>query len=199
MTGEKVKPLIIWKYANPQCFKNIKKNNLPVDFFSNKNAWTTSGIFETSLKALDQKIRFQKRNILLFLDNAISHADISLKNAKLQFFPANTTSILQQMDQGIIQATKINCRKTQFQNLIMKLANKKEKCCSELLKEVYILQAIYWLKNAWEAVLPLTIISCFVTCRFKTSWEGIHYTCIYVFVYIRQFSPFDACNCTLTR
>ena len=41
MTGEKVKPLIIWKYANPQCY------------LSNKNAWMTSGVFETWLKALD--------------------------------------------------------------------------------------------------------------------------------------------------
>ena len=173
MMGEKMKPLIIWKYANPRCFKNINKNNLPVDYFSNKNAWMTSGVFETWLKAFDRKMMFQKRKILLFLDNATSHAEISLKNIKLQFFPANTTSILQPMDQGIIQTTKIRYRKIQLQNLITRLEKEKEKCCSELLKEVDILQAIYWVKNAWEAVLPQTITKCFAKCGFKTSREGI--------------------------
>ena len=123
MTGEKVKPLIILKYANPQCY------------LSNKNAWLTSGVFETWLKALDQRMRFQKRKILLFVDNGTSHADISLKNIKLQFFPANTTSILQPIDQGIIQATKIKYRKMQLQNLIVRFEKEKEKCCSEILRK----------------------------------------------------------------
>ena len=113
----------------------------------------TSGLFETYLKALHWKMRFQKRKTLLFLDYATSHADISLKNIKLQFFPASTTSILQPVDQGIIQATKIRHRKMQMQNLIMMLEKEKEKCCSELLKEVDVLQAIYRVKNAWKAVL----------------------------------------------
>ena len=86
---------------------------------------------------------------------------------------------------GTIQATKTNYRKMQLQNLIMRLEKEKEKCCSELLKEVDVLQAIHWMRNACEAVLPLTITECFVKCWFKTSLERIHYTWTYVFVYIR--------------
>ena len=44
----------------------------------------------------------------------------------------------------------------------MRLEKEKGKCCSELLKEADVLQAIYWVKIAWEAVLPLTITKCFV-------------------------------------
>ena len=88
------------------------------------------------------------------------------------------------MDHDIIQATKIKYTKIQLQNLIIRLEKEKEKCCSELLKEVDVLQAIYWVKNAWEAVLPLTMTKCFVKCGFKTSCEGIHYTCVCVFAYI---------------
>ena len=59
MAGERVKSLSTWKYVNPWCFKNIKKKKLlPVDYFSNKNARMTFGIFETWLKALDWKMRF---------------------------------------------------------------------------------------------------------------------------------------------
>lgn len=67
----------------------------------------------------------------------------------------------------------------------MRLQKEKEKYCSEFLIEVEVLQAIYWEKNAWEAVLLLTITKCFTKCGFKTSQEGIHYTCIYVFEYVR--------------
>ena len=35
--------LVIWKHANPGCFKD----QLSVEYYSNKNAWMTSGVFET--------------------------------------------------------------------------------------------------------------------------------------------------------
>ena len=40
--GENVNPLVIWRYANPRCFKGIKKDQLSVEYYSNKNAWMTS-------------------------------------------------------------------------------------------------------------------------------------------------------------
>ena len=108
LLGEKVKPLVIWRYANPHCFKGIKKNQLSVEYYSNKNAWMTSGVFETWLKKLNRKMASEKRKILLFLHNASSHPTVEYSNEKLQFFPPNTTSMLQPMDQGIIQATKVS-------------------------------------------------------------------------------------------
>ena len=64
--GEKVKPLVIWKYANSHCFKGIKKDQLSVEYYSNQNAWMTSGLFETWLKNLDHKIAFKKKDIVIF-------------------------------------------------------------------------------------------------------------------------------------
>ena len=75
----------------------------------------TSGVFETRLKKLNRKMAFEKRKIFLFLDNASSHPTVEYSNVKLQFFPPNTTSVLQPMDQGIIQATKLKFRKLQRQ------------------------------------------------------------------------------------
>ena len=187
MTGEKVKMLIIWKYANPLCFKTIKKKNLPVDYFANKNAWITSGVFETWLKALDWKMRFSK--ILLFLDNPLSHADINFS------LPTQHQSYSQWNGSGYYSSNKNKVQKDATAKFDYEAWKRKGK----VLQWVDALQAIYWVKNIWEAVLPLTIIKCFVKCGFKTSWESIHYICILVSVYVRQFFPFYACNCTRTR
>lgn len=37
--SEKIKPLVIGKSQNPRCFKNVKKQNLPVNYYANKTAW----------------------------------------------------------------------------------------------------------------------------------------------------------------
>ena len=66
----------------------------------------TSGVFETWLKKLNRKMPFKKRKVLVFLDNASSYPTVEYSNVKLQFFPPNTTSMLQPMDQDITQATK---------------------------------------------------------------------------------------------
>jgi len=39
--GGKEKPVVIWKYENPRCFKNLNKNLLPVSYFSQFKAWMT--------------------------------------------------------------------------------------------------------------------------------------------------------------
>ncbi|CAF3330341.1 unnamed protein product [Rotaria sp. Silwood2] len=42
---EKLKPVVIGKYAKPRCFKNIDIKKLPVQWFSNRTAWMNSKIF----------------------------------------------------------------------------------------------------------------------------------------------------------
>lgn len=113
MTGEKIQPLVIGKARQPRCFKKIKPENLPVMYRNNKRAWMNSSVYEDWLKRLDKKMKRQKRKIVLFVDNAPSHPDISLENINLKFLPANTTSKTQPMDQGIIQTTKLKFRKRQ--------------------------------------------------------------------------------------
>nr|XP_002736427.2 PREDICTED: tigger transposable element-derived protein 4-like [Saccoglossus kowalevskii] len=118
MVGDKEKPLVIGKSTKPRCFKNIKSKNLSVDYYANKKAWMNSKIFEDWLCKFDRKMRRQGRKILLFADNAPSHPTINLKNIKLQFLPANTTSKSQLMDQGIIQTTKLKYRKRQLRHIV---------------------------------------------------------------------------------
>ena len=143
MVGDKETPLVIWKTLNPRCFKRVNKKTLPVEYHANKKAWMTSGIFETWLKKFDKRMGRKGRKVLLFLDNATSHSNVQLCNVKLKYLPANTTSILQPLDQGIILAMKRKYRKTQLRYIITQMERSKEKDCSQLLKEINVLKAIH--------------------------------------------------------
>ena len=130
-----------------------------------------SGVFETWLKKLNRKMAFEKRK-MLFLDNASSHPTVEYSNVKLQFFPPNTTSVLQPMDQGIIQATKLKFRKLQWQKHDHHYGTHKEKCASEIWKKIDALQAITWIKKAWDSVTPETIQKCVQRCGFQAGNKG---------------------------
>ena len=71
------------------------------------------------------------------------------------FLPKNTTSPLQPLDAGIIQnfkVSRVNDKKT----------------ASEIVKEVDVLKAIRWVKEAWNQVDEETIRKCFRKCGFST-------------------------------
>ncbi|XP_025409564.1 tigger transposable element-derived protein 6-like [Sipha flava] len=93
MAGEMEKPLVIGKAAKPRCFKTIDVEKLPVSWYSNKKAWMTG-------------------------NNAVCHSKLDLSNIKLAWFPPNTTSITQPMDQGIIYCVKLYYRRLLMQSLI---------------------------------------------------------------------------------
>ncbi|XP_069110032.1 tigger transposable element-derived protein 6-like [Argopecten irradians] len=117
-TGEKLKPLVIGKAKQPRCFRNLKSSKMPVTWSHNRKAWMDSYIFGEWIKDVDRQMKREKRNILMFLDNATSHAkDIKLDNVKLKFLPANCTSHLQPLDQGIIRAFKARYRSKMMKSL----------------------------------------------------------------------------------
>ena len=68
----------------------------------------TQKIMQDFLTSFDEKMRTAKRKIILFMDNAGPHPDnIQLTNVKVIFFPPNTTSVSQPLDQGIIKNFKV--------------------------------------------------------------------------------------------
>ena len=85
---------------------------------------------------------------------------------KLKFLPANTTSKSQPMDQCIIQTIKLKFCKRQLRHVISEMEKDKSKCGSELLKNINILQAIYWINRSWQEVETSTIQKCFAKCGF---------------------------------
>ena len=84
----------------------------------------------------------------MFLDNAPVHPpDIKLENIKLNFFPENTTSVIQPMDQGIIRTFKIYYRRYLLKHII---ANATVALTADDIN-VTALDAVCWIDSAWSA------------------------------------------------
>ncbi|XP_053392576.1 tigger transposable element-derived protein 6-like [Mercenaria mercenaria] len=155
MTGEKLKPVVIGKSKKPRCFGSVSVESLPVTYYNNRKAWMLTTTMVDWLKSVDRKMRAQNRKILLFLDNVPVHPDITLSNVKLQFFPPNTTSLLQPMDAGIIQTMKLKYRKRQMQHVLMEMDKHTAKTGPQVLRDITVLET-----------KEVTVIKCFKKCGF---------------------------------
>ncbi|XP_061704502.1 tigger transposable element-derived protein 4-like [Cydia pomonella] len=159
MSGtEKRKLLVIGKSKNPRGFKNIKQ--LPVTYKANKSAWMTSQIFEEEVRKWDAELK--SRKILLLVDNCPAHPIISnLRNIELAFFPANTTSILQPMDQSVIKSLKGHYRRKMLMDMIE----------TDGKVSINMLQAVNFLSKAWQEVTAATIQHSFLHAGLCSSQE----------------------------
>ncbi|XP_050338691.1 tigger transposable element-derived protein 6-like [Bactrocera neohumeralis] len=149
----KRKLLVIGKYNNPRCFKNVK--TLPVDYCANNKSWMTSQTFTDYLKKWDCELIKAKTKILLLVDNCSAHPQVHLHNIKPHFLPPNITSVLQPMDQGVINSLKQSYRK----QLLMKIMDLLEE--ANPAKAVSLLDAVNMLSVAWESVSKETNGNCF--------------------------------------
>jgi hypothetical protein len=87
----------VGKSKSPHCFRGIKK--LPLDYYSQRNAWMDSRIFLEIVTKFNKRMKKEKRNVLLFIDNFSGHLlDNEFSNVKIVYLPANTTSLLQPLD-----------------------------------------------------------------------------------------------------
>lgn len=104
--------LRLGKAANPRCFKHLNVKQLSVPWRSNRSSWMTTTLFDEWLISVNRTKNKEKRNILLFIDHAPCHnADLEYSNVIVKFFPPNTTSRLQRLDQGIKKNFKCFYRK----------------------------------------------------------------------------------------
>ena len=60
-TGERRKPVVIGKYANPRCLKNVNKDDLPCKYLNQEKAWMTSDILHKLLSKLNSSFKAQNR------------------------------------------------------------------------------------------------------------------------------------------
>ena len=118
-TGNHKLPLVlIGKSVNPRCFKNINKDALPVKYCAQKSAWMNSSIFSDwfiNIFVPSVKKYLHDKNLpvkaILLLDNAPSHPSTDVlqssdKSVTAMYLPANTTSLIQPMDQGVLETIK---------------------------------------------------------------------------------------------
>lgn len=153
MTGtDKRNLLVIGKSKSPLCFKGV--SSLPVFYENNTKAWMISTIFENTLNYWDDELRRKKKKILLLVDNCPAHLSLNLKFVKLIFLPANTTVVLQLMDQGVIRNIKAHYRN----QLVLK---KIEDIENHVEPKTTVLDALIMLDKAWRNVTSTGIANCF--------------------------------------
>nr|XP_047142836.1 tigger transposable element-derived protein 4-like [Hydra vulgaris] len=152
-TGEKLPMFVIGKSKNPRCFKHIKQ--LPCTYKNQLKSWMTGDLFTEWVMKLDSFFCAQDRKVALLVDNCSAHPHIEgLSNINLIFFPPNTTSVLQPMDQGVIRSLKAHYRHKIVRLCIKAVDN------NELMPKISILQAMKDLVSSWNAVSKETVINC---------------------------------------
>ena len=157
----KVKPLLIYHSENPRAFKanNVIKGRLPIIWRSNKKAWLTRQIctewvhevFGPAVKKYLEEKKLPLRCCLL-MDNAPAHPpgleeDLTeeFDFIKIKFLPANTTPLLQPMDQQVIANFKKLYTKFLFQR------------CFEVTSETQLTLRDFW-KNHFNIYHSITLI-----------------------------------------
>src|SRR5215470_2623208 len=124
----------------------------------------TSAIMEEWILSSNGRMKSQGRKVILFLDNATCHPRIDSSNVKLAYFPPNTTSVTQPIDQGIIYTLKSFYRKFVLQSLVAKMNT----CTSvsQLVKQINVLVAVNWIHQAKKKILPERVKKCFLKAGF---------------------------------
>ena len=164
----KVPLAFIHKSAKPCCFKHMDMSLLPVSYFSQSKSWMNGAIFgEWFHKKFVPFVKHfcQVNNIeykiLLLLDNAPAHPSTeTLTSADGRvtscFLPPNSTSILQPMDQGILEAFKRRYKKQLLRHIILENGTS-TLTVPEIVKKLTIKDAVYWSAQAWEEVTSLSL------------------------------------------
>nr|XP_011313436.1 PREDICTED: jerky protein homolog-like [Fopius arisanus] len=158
--------VVIGKSKNPRALKNISHDSLPVIYTHQTSAWMNSTIFEAWFRnkfAPQVRAFLLSKNLLpkaiLLVDNAGCHPkDLVDGQIRVVFLPPNTTSIIQPLDQGIIENLKKNYR-YHFLSAIIK-AQDTTGTLIDHIKKITIRAVIQWVAQSWDEVSQLTIIKC---------------------------------------
>ena len=109
----KVRMAIIGKAKDPRCFRG--KNNFPVKYFSQANAWSDSATFRKWWNEVFLPFvrKWTHDPVLLLMDGCKSHGDLvdPLGQVTVVLYPPNCTSVHQPMDMGILAALKLLYRR----------------------------------------------------------------------------------------
>ncbi|KAL4107458.1 hypothetical protein QTP88_017800 [Uroleucon formosanum] len=102
------------------------------------------------------------RKIVLLVDNCTAHnVNLNLKNIKLVFLPANTTSLIQPCNQGIIRKLKAYYRLKMRKRVITLVDETSTLKANDLSKKINILEALHFVNEAWNNISDATIQNCF--------------------------------------
>ncbi|KAL0228830.1 hypothetical protein GEMRC1_013450 [Eukaryota sp. GEM-RC1] len=97
-----------------------------------------------------------------FCDNASSHrlGSMELEFLKVEYFPSNTTSLLQPLEAGIIRSFKAKNRRMLLFHIIEQVESNALNNCHKAAEQVTVLDVMNWCAKAWAGVTDVTIRNC---------------------------------------
>jgi len=104
-----------------------------------------------------------KRKIVSLADNCTEHTNSSLlKNIKVIFLPANTTSLIQPCDLGITRAFKVHYRREIRAGIVAELDDIQDQSeAGAVAKKISLLDTLRLVAMLWKRVSEKTIEYCF--------------------------------------
>ncbi|XP_018574376.1 jerky protein homolog-like [Anoplophora glabripennis] len=164
--SHKLPLMMIGKSAKPRAFKNLSPTAMPVYYRNQRSAWMDSKLFkawfyEEFVTQVEQHLKKMKlsRKALLLLDNAPSHPsedELCSEDIKVLFFPPNVTSLIQPMDQGVLENLKRNYRFCLLKSFLEALENGED--LTTHLKKVNLKDVMFWLAQSWHEMKPETLM-----------------------------------------
>jgi hypothetical protein len=154
--------LLIGKSKNPRCFKNIRRDTLPVVYANQSNAWVNAALFTESfhqqfVQTVQKKLTCLgcEPKAVLLLDNCSAHPDekelISADGKVIaKYLPPNVTSLIQPMDQGVLESLKRRYRRKILEELVLR--DDSGGSIIEFLKGIHLLKVSEMIAASWDEI-----------------------------------------------
>ena len=167
VSGDMLSPLVfIHKSANPRCFSGSNMSSLPIHYYSQKNAWVDQSIFsDWFFKHFVPEVkRYLKSKslppqALLIMDNAPSHLSVealSSERIRCMFLPPNGTSLVQPVDQGVLENLKRRYKRELMRKLLLQSESSEDSFIS-LSKKLTIKDAVYPSAKSWNEIPEVSL------------------------------------------
>lgn len=157
--------LCIGKSAKPRAFKNIRPNAFPVLYKNQKKGWMNANLFknwffEDFVPKVESFLKEHgyPRKCVLLLDNAPTHPSaeqLESGEIKAMFLPPAVTSLIQPMDQGVLENLKRNYRRLLLEHILEEVDEGAN--LTECLKKLNLKNVVYWIASAWNQVKGRTL------------------------------------------
>lgn len=163
----KIPLFVVGKSAKPRAFKNLHPSSLPVFYRSQKSAWMSADLFKEWFERefVPRVTRHLKSanlptKAVLLLDNAPTHPGnltCETDDIKIIFLPPNVTSLVQPMDQGVIESLKRRYRRKLLSE-ILQCAESEDLNLIDIIKKINLKDVIYMLASAFQEIPASTFV-----------------------------------------
>ena len=177
--SHKVKPVIVGKSARPRVLKDCI-NQLPCHYYAAPNAWFNAQTFVNVFRKIivpaierfqveELKLTHDRVRAVVLLDNAPAHPhgdELVALGGRIRciFLPPNTTSLIQPMDQSVIQATKMRYKRIFLKDVLEVIETEEDKVEDRRgmrtlanLKAYNLKSAIFNFATAWKNISATTL------------------------------------------